>query len=92
VNPLLLKEYKNNSLRNVKTDKADSQKIAKYALKNWHELREYSDVDTIRYNLKTVHRQFQFAVKQHTESSNNLIALLEQSFPGVKKTFQQLCS
>jgi len=87
VNPLLLKGYGNNSLRNVKTDKADAQKIARYALDNWHELREYNGMDTIRYNLKTVHRQFQHAVKQHTESANNLIALLEQSFPGVRKFF-----
>lgn len=87
VNPLLLKGYGNNSLRNIKTDKADAQKIANYTLDNWHKLREYSGMDTIRYNLKTVHRQFQFAEKQHTESSNNLIALLEQSFPGVRKLF-----
>lgn len=32
VNPLLIKQYGNNSLRKVKTDKADSMKIAKYAL------------------------------------------------------------
>ncbi len=35
VNPLLIKQYGNNSLRNVKTDKADSMKIARYALDNW---------------------------------------------------------
>ena len=29
VNPLLIKQYGNNSLRNVKTDKADSMKIAR---------------------------------------------------------------
>ena len=40
VNPLLIKEYGNNSLRKVKTDKADAMKIAKYALDNWSELRE----------------------------------------------------
>ena len=31
VNPLLIKEYGNNSLRRVKTDKADAMKIARYA-------------------------------------------------------------
>ena len=29
VNPKLIKDYGNNSLRKVKTDKADSRKIAK---------------------------------------------------------------
>lgn len=32
VNPLLIKEYGNNSIRKVKTDKADALKIARYGL------------------------------------------------------------
>ena len=35
VNPLLIREYGNNSLRHVKTDKTDSLKIARYALDKW---------------------------------------------------------
>ena len=42
VNPLLIKEYGNNSLRRVKTDKADSLKIARYGLDNWAELRQHT--------------------------------------------------
>lgn len=87
VNPLLIKEYGANSLRRVKTDKADAMKIARYALDNWADLRDYTPMDTIRYNLKTLNRQFQLASKQRTASSNNLIALLEQSFPGIRKCF-----
>lgn len=87
VNPLLIKEYGANSLRRVKTDKADAMKIARYALDNWADLRDYTPMDTIRYNLKTLNRQFQLASKQRTASSNNLIALLDQSFPGVRKCF-----
>lgn len=58
VNPKLIKDYGNNSLRKVKTDKADSKKIARYGLDNWAELREYSSMDTIRYQLKTMNRQY----------------------------------
>ena len=87
VNPLLIKEYGANSLRRVKTDKADAMKIARYALDNWADLRDYTPMDTIRYNLKTLNRQFQLASKQRTASSNNLIALLDQSFPGIRKCF-----
>ena len=87
VNPLLIKSYGNNSLRRVKTDKADAVKIARYALDNWAELREYNGVDEIRYQLKTLNRQFQLASKQRTETANNLIALLEQSFPGIRGFF-----
>lgn len=87
VNPFLIKEYGNNSLRKVKTDKADAMKIAKYALDNWAELQDYTPVDTIRYELKTLNRQFQLASKQKTTTANNLIALQEQSFPGIRKLF-----
>ena len=48
VNPLLIKEYGANSLRRVKTDKADALKIARYALDNWTDLRDYTPMDTIR--------------------------------------------
>ena len=66
VNPLLIKEYGGNSLRKVKTDKADAVKIAKYGLDNWAELRDYTPMDETRYNLKTMHRQFQLASKTRT--------------------------
>lgn len=87
VNPLLIKEYGGNSLRKVKTDKADAQKIARYTLDNWAELRDYTPMDTVRYDLKTLNRQFNLASKQKTASANNLIALLEQTFPRIRKCF-----
>lgn len=87
VNPLLIREYGGNSLRRVKTDKADAKKIAKYGLDNWDELREYTPMDTIRYELKTLNRQFHLASKNRTACSNNLVALLDQSFPGVRSWF-----
>lgn len=87
VNPLLIKTYGGNSLRRVKTDKADAMKIARYALDNWADLRNYTPMDTIRYDLKTLNRQFQLASRQKTATANNLIALLETAFPGVRKCF-----
>jgi len=44
-------------------------------------------MDTIRYNLKTLHRQFQLSSKTKTALNNNLIALLEQSYPGASRYF-----
>ena len=87
VNPLLIHEYGGNSLRRVKTDKADSNKIARYGLDNWAELREHTPVDMIRYELKTLHRQFHLASKNRTACSNNLVALLDQSLPGANDWF-----
>ena len=88
INPLLIKEDGNGELRGVKTDKADAKKIAEFGVKYWAKLREYTPDDTIRYNLKTLNRQFQFYSETRTAHTNNLIALLEQTYPGVKALFK----
>ena len=41
----------------------------------------------IRYDIKILNRLVHQAVKQKTATSNNLIALLEQSSPGIRKCF-----
>ena len=88
VNPKLIKDYgTGNTLRHVKTDKADAKKIAKYGLDRWAELREYTPMDTIRYQLKTLNRQCGLYTKMKTMMKNNLIALLDQSYPGVNALF-----
>ena len=88
LNPLVFKDYQDGiTVRRVKTDKVDAAKIARFALDNWELLREYTPMDTIRYELKTLNRQFQLASKNRTACSNNLVALLEQSFPGIRSHF-----
>jgi len=87
VNPLLIKEYGNNSIRRVKTDKADALKIARYGLDNWSELREHTAMDKMREQLKILNRQYSLYTKNKTALKNNLIALLDQSFPGVNTFF-----
>ena len=64
VNPILLNEYQDGmSVRKVKTDKADAIKIAKFGLDNWDLLRQYEPMDTIRYQLRTMHRQFSWPAR-----------------------------
>lgn len=88
VNPKLIKDNGGgNTLRHVKTDKADAKKIAKYGLDNWVELRQYASMDTIRYQLKTLNRQCGLYTKTKTMMKNNLIALLDQTYPGVNALF-----
>lgn len=87
VNPLLIKEYGNNSLRKVKTDKADALKIARYGLDRWAELRQHTPMDTIRTQLKTMNRQYALHSKNKTALKNNLIALLDMTYPGVNTYF-----
>ena len=87
VNPKLIKDYGNNTLRKVKTDKADSRKIARYGLDNWAELRQHTPMDTIRYQLKTMNRQYGLYSKTKVSMKNNLISLLDQTYPGVNALF-----
>lgn len=53
VKPNLVKDFGNNTLRKVKSDKKDAIKIARYALDNWNDLRQYNLVDKQRDQLKT---------------------------------------
>lgn len=88
VNPLAFKDYQEGiSVRKVKTDKADALKIAQFGIDKWDILPQYSPMDTIRYDLKTLHRQFQLSSKTRAALNNNLIALLEQSYPGANRYF-----
>ncbi len=89
VNPQLICNYQDeeNSLRKVKSDKADSLKIARYTLDRWAKLKQYGHMDEIRCQLKTMNRQFDFYMKHKTAMKNNLIALLDQTYPGVNTYF-----
>lgn len=87
VNPKLIKDFDINSLRRVKTDKADAKKIARYALDKWPELRQYTAMDKIRTQLKLMNRQMSFYQKQQTAYKNNLIALVDETYPGANKFF-----
>lgn len=87
VNPKLIKDFDNDSLRKVKTDKADSVKIARYTLDKWHKLKQYGAMDELRNQLKTMNRQFGYYTKLKTAMKNNLISLLDQTFPGANTFF-----
>lgn len=87
VNPKLIKDFGNESLRAPKTDKADSRKIARFALDRWSKLRQYSPMDDTRNQLKNMNRQYSFYTEQKTAMKNNLIALLDQTFPGANAFF-----
>lgn len=87
VNPILIKNFGDDSLRAPKTDKADAKKIARYTLDRWTNLKQYSHMDETRNQLKTMNRQFGFYMDQKTAMKNNLIALLDQTYPGANTLF-----
>lgn len=87
VHAKLLHNYGNDTIRKVKTDKYDAVKIANYALDRWLKLAEYVPEEDLRQLLKTYNRQYAQYTKISTMLKNNLIALLDQTFPGVNKLF-----
>lgn len=87
INPKLIKDFDNDSLRKVKSDKADAVKIARYALDKWQNLKQYSVMDELRNQLKTMNRQFGFYMKHKTAMKNNLIGILDQTYPGANTFF-----
>jgi transposase len=87
VNLILIREFGDDSLRTPKTDKADSKKIARYTLDRWAKLKQYGNMDKTRNQLKTMNRQFGFYMAQKTAMKNNLIALLDQTYPGANNFF-----
>lgn len=89
VNPQIICRFQgqDNPLRKVKTDKADSVKIARYTLDSWAKLKQYSIMDEIRAQLKTMNRQFDFYMKHKTAMKNNLIGLIDQTYPGANAYF-----
>ena len=90
LNPLYIKQSGAGSIRKVKTDKADSLKIAKYGLDNWVDLREHTAMDTIRQQLKLCSRQYNIYMKTEVSLQNNLISLTDKTFPGVNELFTTL--
>lgn len=87
VNAILAHDYSGNTVRRAKTDKKDAAKLANMALDRWLDLKEYIPEDEIRQTLKICNRQYNQYNKLKTMLKNNLIALLDQTFPGVNKLF-----
>lgn len=88
VNALLIHDYGTNTIRKVKTDKKDSLKLASYALDRWIDLPEYEPAEDIRKTLKLLNRQYIQYGKMTTMQKNNLISLLDITFPGANSLFK----
>ena len=89
VNAMLIHDFSDNSIRKVKTDRADSLKIANYALTFWQELRDYSVEDETRQMLKIQSRLYERTLNSSIALRNGLISLLDQTFPGANKLFDE---
>ncbi len=87
VHSQIIHNFDNNTIRKVKTDKADAIKIANYALSNWDKLKPYTPTEAVRFQLKFYTRQYRKFSKLKTMLKNNFIALTDSTFPGVNELF-----
>lgn len=89
VNPILVNDYSTKSLtvRKVKTDKKDSVKLASFALDRWRELPPFSAQSEARLLLKSFNRQYNQYIKLKVSLKNNLISILDQTFPNANTLF-----
>ena len=87
MNAILTHQFSDNSLRKVKTDKADALKLANYALTYWAELKRYDQEDETRQQLKFQSRLYQRTLQSSTALRNGLISLLDQTFPNANQFF-----
>lgn len=89
VNPQIIRNFQgqDNPIRRVKTDKEDSIKVARYTLDGWTNLKQYSFMDKLRSELKTMNRQFDCYMKHKTAMKNNLIGVIDQTHPEANTYF-----
>lgn len=87
VNAKLIHDYGGDTIRRDKNDDIDSLKIAGYCLDKWTKLSRYRPEEELRKTLRVYNRQLGQYAKLKTMLKNNLIALLDQTFPDVNKLF-----
>lgn len=90
VHAKLIHDFGNNSIRHGKTDKKDAIKIAKYTLAYWNNLGFINDDNEVRDTLRKLNRQLDLYIKNATAYKNNLINILDSTFPDLNKLF--VCS
>lgn len=87
INAKLVHGYGNNDLRHVKTDRKDAVKLANYGLDRWLTLPRYVPEEDTRLLLKSCYRQYRQYSKVQTVLKNNLISLLDTTFPNANRLF-----
>ena len=92
VNALRMKKYCSQSIRNAKTDKIDSIKIASYGLTYWNELTPVIPNDEIYKELKLLSRQYYQTNSMLVKAKINLSNLIDEVMPNVNDLMQDSTS
>ncbi len=83
INPLEMKRYRCQGIRNPKTDSIDAIMIAQYGIDFWH--RPIIDIHTeeLRAELKMLGMQYFSVMKSRQDRSLALINILDRTMPGI---------
>ena len=83
VNPLEMKRYRCQGIRNPKTDKIDAAIIAQYGIDFWYRKNESLAMDEQREELRFLGMQYQKFMKVRTDRCIALCDLMDRSMPGI---------
>ncbi len=89
LNPIITNRFSKNSLRNPKTDKIDSVKIATYGLMYWHTLKCSPQFGEIFDELKTYSRQYYQYLSLRIKARINLMSILDHTMPGIQSLLKE---
>lgn len=88
INPYAMSRFRiggQGSLRNVKTDKADSMTIAGYGRQCWDTLMEYNPAAETYWKLDYLLRLYQKILAYRVSILQELYGIIEQTMPGIKE-------
>ena len=88
VNPYIMKKYCAATLKNAKTDKIDSVRIANYGIDHWFSMAAYCPPDEVYKELKLLGRQYEQYVRLKVSCKIQLANLLDGVMPGIKTILQ----
>ncbi len=83
VNPLEMKRYRCQGIRNPKTDRIDALIIAQFGIDFWYRKNENIAMDEKREELRFLGMQYQKFMKVRTNRCIALCDLMDRSMPGI---------
>lgn len=83
VNPLEMKRYRCQGIRNPKTDRIDALIIAQFGIDFWYRKNESLAMDEKREELRFLGIQYQKFMKVRTDRCIALCDLMDRSMPGI---------
>lgn len=85
INPLEMKRYRCQGIRNAKTDKIDARIISNYGIDFWYRLSDFETRDEVYVELRLLGRQYRQYMKFRIENILGLSNMLDQTMPGIKE-------